>query len=122
MIYRFDDFEVNTGEMVLRRAGSIVPLRPRPLALLDFLIANRDRVVPKQEIIDTVWDGRPVSDAALSTAVRDIPQGHWRCLQVCRLDSDILRGAVCAGWSRPMRPTSCRAPLVDAWPAARLCE
>lgn len=72
MIHRFGEIEVDTREMVLRRAGEVVPLKPRAFALLEFLIANPQRVVTKAEMIEAVWDGRAVSDNAMATAVRDI--------------------------------------------------
>jgi TolB-like protein len=44
-----------------------VSITPQVFDLLDFLIRNRERVVSKDELIATVWKGRIVSDAALST-------------------------------------------------------
>jgi adenylate cyclase len=35
--------------------------------LLDYLIRNRERVVSKDDLINAVWNGRSVSDAALTT-------------------------------------------------------
>lgn len=72
MIYRFGELEIDTGEMVARLDGEALPLKPRPFALLAYLVESRDRIVSKTEIMDAVWDGRAVSDAALTTAVRDI--------------------------------------------------
>ena len=37
--------------------------------LLVFLLQNRDRIVSKDEILDAVWDGRIVSEAALSSRI-----------------------------------------------------
>ena len=37
--------------------------------LLDYLIRNRERVVSKDDLIKAIWDGRIVSDAALTTRV-----------------------------------------------------
>src|SRR5262249_19272766 len=37
--------------------------------LLDYLIRNRERVVSKDDLISTVWQGRIVSDAALTTRI-----------------------------------------------------
>lgn len=72
LIHRFGDIEVNVSEMTVRLRGHDTQLKARPFSLLKFLIDNRDRVVPKDEILDYVWEGRAVSDAALTTAVRDI--------------------------------------------------
>src|SRR4029079_10635111 len=35
--------------------------------LLDYLIRNRERVVTKDDLINAIWNGRIVSDAALTT-------------------------------------------------------
>ncbi len=72
MIHRFGDLEVDTVKLQVRRAGAAVALKPRPFALLEYLIANADRVVPKEEIVQEVWHGRAVSDGAIATAVRDV--------------------------------------------------
>jgi DNA-binding winged helix-turn-helix (wHTH) protein len=37
--------------------------------LLLYLIRNRDRVISKDELIDAIWQGRVISEAALSTCV-----------------------------------------------------
>jgi len=47
-------------------------LRPTPFRLLAYLVAHRDRYVPAHELIEAVWRGRDVGDAALSTALRDV--------------------------------------------------
>ena len=41
---------------------------PDPLDLLAFLVANRNRVVSKDDVLDQVWSGRIVSESALETA------------------------------------------------------
>src|SRR5262249_23689509 len=40
---------------------------PQAFDLLDYLIRNRERVVSKDDLISAVWNGRIVSDAALTT-------------------------------------------------------
>ncbi|MFL4974323.1 MAG: transcriptional regulator, partial [Microvirga sp.] len=35
-------------------------VEPQVFDLLTFLIRNRDRIVSKDEILDTIWDGRIV--------------------------------------------------------------
>ncbi|MHC2879379.1 winged helix-turn-helix domain-containing protein [Bradyrhizobium barranii] len=44
-----------------------LPWRHRLFDFLDYLIRNRERVVCKDELITTIWKGRCVSDAALTT-------------------------------------------------------
>lgn len=57
---------------MLLRDGAEVPLQPQVLSLLAYLIENRDRIVSKDELIDALWNGRIVSDAALNTRIRDV--------------------------------------------------
>lgn len=45
----------------------MVPTTPQVFDLLDFLIRQRERVVSKDDLISAVWNGRIVSDAALTT-------------------------------------------------------
>ncbi|MEM0989107.1 MAG: winged helix-turn-helix domain-containing protein [Pseudomonadota bacterium] len=72
MIHRIGDIEIDTHKMAVRKSGVPIRLTARPYALLEYLMANRERIVTKEEIFDAVWDGRVVTDAAISTAVRDI--------------------------------------------------
>lgn len=72
MIYAFGDFELDTRQAELRRGGINVAVEPRVLTLLLLLVENRDRVVPRDEMIEQVWDGRFISEAALSTAIHGV--------------------------------------------------
>src|SRR3954454_14189530 len=69
MILAFRDVELDLRKGELRRAGNAVHVEPQVFDLLAFLIRNRDRIVSKDEILDAVWDGRIVSEAALSSRV-----------------------------------------------------
>ncbi|HYC54701.1 MAG TPA: winged helix-turn-helix domain-containing protein [Candidatus Binatia bacterium] len=70
MLYRFDPYELDTAAMELRIDGVMRPLEPQVFRLLALLIEHRERVVSKDEIIEKVWDGRAVSDAALSSRIK----------------------------------------------------
>ena len=69
MIYRFSDFSLNSEGFELKAGSDKIAVEPQVLSLLQLLIENRDRVVSKDELIDQVWDGRIVSDAALNSCV-----------------------------------------------------
>ena len=69
MIYRFDQFEVDDREFRLTEAGTPVPLEPKVLRLLVYLIENRNRLVRKQELLDAVWPDAMVTENALTRAV-----------------------------------------------------
>lgn len=67
MHYFFEDFALDTDRRELRRGAHVVPTTPQVFDLLDYLIRHRERVVSKDELIGAVWNGRIVSDAALTT-------------------------------------------------------
>ena len=68
-VYRFDSFVVDTETWRLSRAGREIHLKPGVLELLLYLIANRGRLVTRQELMDTVWGDTVISEAALTKAV-----------------------------------------------------
>ena len=67
MRYRFGEYAFDTDLRELHRGTEIVSVAPQVFDLLDYLIRNRARVVSKDDLIDAVWNGRVVSDAALTT-------------------------------------------------------
>ena len=70
MIYRFHRYELDTERFELRCDGVVQPVEPQVFALLELLVANRDRLVSKDEINLRVWAGRVVSEAVLSSRIR----------------------------------------------------
>ncbi|HKU14061.1 MAG TPA: winged helix-turn-helix domain-containing protein [Steroidobacteraceae bacterium] len=74
MLYTFGHFEVDVAAVELRSGGAAVSLEPQVFALLVLLVENRERLVSKDEIIEKVWDGRIVSDAAVASRVKSLRQ------------------------------------------------
>ena len=74
MIYRFGAFELDLATLELRRDGKARSLEPQVFALLALLVENRDRVLSRDEIVEKVWDGRVVSDAAIASRVKSARQ------------------------------------------------
>lgn len=70
MIYRFGAFELDTASVELRAYGELHSLEPQVFALLTLLVENRERLVSKDEIVEKVWDGRVVSDAAIASRIK----------------------------------------------------
>jgi TolB-like protein/DNA-binding winged helix-turn-helix (wHTH) protein/cytochrome c-type biogenesis protein CcmH/NrfG len=69
LIFRFTDFEIDIARHELRHAGAIVHIEPQVFDLLVHLVRNRERIVSKDELIETVWQGRIVSEATLSSRI-----------------------------------------------------
>ena len=70
MQYRFHEFALDLEAYELRRGGHVVHVEPLVFDLLRFLIANAGRVLTRDEIIADVWQGRFVSDTAVSSAIK----------------------------------------------------
>ena len=69
MIFRFGDNELDSGRYELRCKGERVALEPKSLDVLLHLVRERDRLVTKQELLDTVWAGVHVTESTLTRAV-----------------------------------------------------
>jgi TolB-like protein/DNA-binding winged helix-turn-helix (wHTH) protein len=74
MIYQFGAFELDLATVELRANGKARSLEPQVFALLALLVENHARLVSKDEIIEKVWDGRVVSDAAVASRVKSARQ------------------------------------------------
>ena len=68
-MYRFDDFLADPGTWKLSRGGQEIHLEPVVLELLIYLITHRERLVTRQELMDTVWGDTVISESALTKAV-----------------------------------------------------
>ncbi|MDW4551645.1 winged helix-turn-helix domain-containing protein [Defluviimonas sp. D31] len=71
MRLQFGAYELDEVRGELSHAGEVVAVEGRVLSLLSLLLQNRDRLVSKDEIVDVVWDGRAISDSAISTAIKE---------------------------------------------------
>jgi DNA-binding winged helix-turn-helix (wHTH) protein len=69
-MFRFGPFELDEQALELRSDGEPIPLHLKPLRLLVYLLENRERRVSKEELFR--WWDAVVSDAAISSAVKDI--------------------------------------------------
>jgi TolB-like protein/Tfp pilus assembly protein PilF len=70
MIYQAEHFSLDTTCYQLIRDGSQHPIEPQVFDLIIYLIDNRDRVVPRDELLDKLWNGRIVSDSAINARIK----------------------------------------------------
>lgn len=71
MIYAFDDFTIDTDRFHLAGPDGPIEAEPQALEFLIHMIRNRGQLVTKEMLHNTFWPDRVVSDAALSTLVRN---------------------------------------------------
>jgi adenylate cyclase len=72
LLYLFDDFVLDTDKRELRRGADAVSIAPQAFDVLDYLIRSRERVVSKDDLVTAIWDGRIISDAALTTCLKAV--------------------------------------------------
>ena len=55
-ILRVADLEVDSGRHEVRRAGVLIPLRPKEYAVLELLAVRNRRAVSRNDILEYCWD------------------------------------------------------------------
>jgi DNA-binding response OmpR family regulator len=127
----FADYTLDTDRRELRHGSKPVAVEPQVFDLLIYLVQNRDRVVSKDDLIASVWDGRIVSESTLTSrinaarkAVGDSGEGQKFIHTIAHLGAGRAIGAASAavlaqpraagrGWPRVLpadlsRPEVCR--------------
>jgi TolB-like protein len=74
MRFRVGQHVLDLRKFELRKGDCLVPVEPQVLSLLFLLIENRDRLVSKDELVATIWGGRAISDAAISSRIKSARQ------------------------------------------------
>ena len=69
-LYAFGEYELDLARFELRRDGAVVHVEPKVFDVLAYLVRNRARVVPKSELLDSIWGDRFVSESALTTRLK----------------------------------------------------
>jgi DNA-binding response OmpR family regulator len=96
-ILEHEDLRLDPGQRIATRAGRRLPLRPKELAVLEYLLAARGRAVPAEELLEHVWDeaADPFTTTVKATinrlrqtlgdppVIQTIPQGGYR-IEECR--------------------------------------
>ena len=67
--YALGDFALEPDKRLLTRAGTPVHLAHKPYQVLLYLIEQRERIVPRQELLGKFWEGHDVYEVALSKCV-----------------------------------------------------
>jgi TolB-like protein len=69
LLYSFEAYALDTERRELQRGLELVALEPQVFDLLVFLIENRDRVVSKDDLFASVWQGRIMSESTLTSRI-----------------------------------------------------
>jgi TolB-like protein len=69
MLLRFGDCLLDPQGRELQRGGAPVAMGPQVFDLLLFLVENRTRVVSKDDLLGTIWDGRIVSESTITSHI-----------------------------------------------------
>jgi DNA-binding winged helix-turn-helix (wHTH) protein len=69
LLYFFDNYALDPDRRELRSGATVVALEPQVFDLLLHLIRHREHVVSRDELIESIWGGRVVSESALSTRI-----------------------------------------------------
>jgi DNA-binding winged helix-turn-helix (wHTH) protein len=71
-IHRFGPFALDVAAARLTRAGETVALAPRAFDLLRVLVLHAGELVSKEELLDSVWGTRFVTEGVIKTAVSQL--------------------------------------------------
>lgn len=69
MLFVFGDYALDVSRRELRHGSGLVAVEPQVFDLLVYLVDNRDRVVSKDDLFSAVWEGRIVSESAVTTRI-----------------------------------------------------
>jgi DNA-binding winged helix-turn-helix (wHTH) protein/dienelactone hydrolase len=70
VVFAFEGLELDVAAYELRRGPSPVPIEPQAFDVLVYLIRHRERVISKDELMDEVWNGRFVSESAVTSRIK----------------------------------------------------
>ncbi len=71
-IYRFEDVEVDISRGCVRRGDAERHLRQKTFQVLVYLLDRRERLVSKEELMESVWKDTAVTDDALVQSIKEI--------------------------------------------------
>ena len=68
-MFQFDNFLIDTNRQELRGPDGVIHVEPQVFDLLLYFAQNAKRVISKDELIQKIWTGRVISDAALNSRI-----------------------------------------------------
>jgi DNA-binding winged helix-turn-helix (wHTH) protein len=71
-VLQFGEFGLDVRTRELRRKGASVHISPKAFELLAYLLEQRPRAVPKDELLDRIWPNTFISEATLTSVIAEI--------------------------------------------------
>ena len=71
MILTFGEFQLDSDRFELRRNGQLCKVEPKVFDLMAHFAKNPGRVFSRDDLVASVWHGRVVSDATVSTCIKN---------------------------------------------------
>ena len=68
-VFRFDDVEVREREFSLTKAGKVLAVEPKAFRALLILVRNPQKVVSKEELLNSVWGDVAVAEGSLTRCI-----------------------------------------------------
>ena len=68
----FDPFCLDLTNECLWDGTQAIKIRPKPFAVLQYLLARSGKLVTKEELLNAVWPGTFVGEAVLKVAIRQL--------------------------------------------------
>lgn len=68
----FPPFRLDLANERLWHGSRVIPLRPKPFAVLRYLVEHADRLVTKEELLGAVWPGIYVSETVPRVYIREL--------------------------------------------------
>jgi DNA-binding winged helix-turn-helix (wHTH) protein len=109
-VIHFSTFRLDCNNEQLWCGSQLLPLRPKPFAVLRYLAAHPGRLVTKEELLKAVWPDVRVSEGLLHTHIRDLRQVLGEDSETPRIIETVARrgyrfiGTVVSGQSSVVSP------------------
>jgi len=71
-VLSFPPFHLDPANEQLWKGTQLVPLGPKPSAILRYLVARPGQLVTKEELLKAIWPGTRVLEELLNTYIRDL--------------------------------------------------
>jgi Tol biopolymer transport system component/DNA-binding winged helix-turn-helix (wHTH) protein len=111
-VFEFEEFRLDLRRMGVWKHDERILLEPKAVDVLRHLVANRDRLVTKDELLDCVWKDTFVTPNALTRAIAQLRKSLGDDVEHPRLIETITKRGY-----RFVAPVTIPAPILDPIPA-----